>query len=86
MKKRLLSLALVLILALTVVGCNKQEPTTGNEGGEEELGFKIGIMTGTVSQGEEEFRAAENLVKKYGSDKVKHVTTQINLLKSRKQL
>ncbi|MFS8541412.1 MAG: DUF3798 domain-containing protein, partial [Tissierellales bacterium] len=40
----------------------------------EELGFKIGIMTGTVSQGEEEFRAAEKLVKKYGADKVKHVT------------
>jgi hypothetical protein len=74
LKKRLLSIALVLILALTLAGCNKDEKPTGSEGGDEELGFKIGIMTGTVSQGEEEFRAAEKLVKKYGADKVKHVT------------
>jgi hypothetical protein len=74
LKKRLLSLLLVLIVALPLVACGKQEPTTGDEGGEDELAFKIGIMTGTVSQGEEEFRAAERLVKKYGADKVKHVT------------
>lgn len=35
--------------------------------------YKIGVVTGTVSQGEEEFRAAENLIKKYG-DMIKHVT------------
>ena len=35
--------------------------------------YKIGVMTGTVSQGEEEFRAGENLVKKYG-DMIQHVT------------
>jgi len=35
---------------------------------------KIGIMTGTVSQGEEEYRAAEEMVAKYGRDKVIHVT------------
>ncbi|HHT25525.1 MAG TPA: DUF3798 domain-containing protein [Clostridiaceae bacterium] len=36
--------------------------------------FKIGIVTGTVSQGEEEFRAAENMIAKYGEDKIVHVT------------
>lgn len=35
--------------------------------------FKIGIVTGTVSQGEEEFRAAEAMVAKYG-DMIKHIT------------
>ncbi len=35
-----------------------------------EFDFKIGIMTGTVSQNEEEYRAAENVVKKYGEDHV----------------
>lgn len=35
--------------------------------------YKIGVVTGTVSQGEEEFRAGENLIKKYG-DMIKHVT------------
>lgn len=32
------------------------------------LGFKIGVVTGTVSQGEDEYRGAENVIKKYGSD------------------
>lgn len=31
-----------------------------------EVDYKIGVMTGTVSQGEEEFRAAENMKEKYG--------------------
>jgi len=35
---------------------------------------KIGIMTGTVSQGEEEYRAAVEMVEKFGSDRVIHVT------------
>ncbi len=35
---------------------------------------KIGIMTGTVSQGEEEYRAGEEVVAKYGADRVIHVT------------
>lgn len=35
---------------------------------------KIGILTGTVSQGEEEYRAAEELVAKHGADRVIHAT------------
>ncbi len=35
---------------------------------------KIGVMTGTVSQGEEEYRAGEEIVAKYGKDRVIHVT------------
>jgi len=35
---------------------------------------KIGIMTGTVSQTEEEYRAAEEMIQKYGKDRVIHVT------------
>jgi len=36
--------------------------------------YKIGVFTGTVSQGEEEFRAAENMIAKYGADKIVHMT------------
>lgn len=32
--------------------------------------FKIGVMTGTAVQNEEELRAAENMVKKYGSNRI----------------
>lgn len=44
-----------------------EEPAESNDN------YKIGIVTGTVSQGEEEFRAAENMIKKYG-DMIEHVT------------
>ena len=32
--------------------------------------WKIGIMTGTVTQGEEEFRAAQEVLAKYGPEHV----------------
>jgi len=35
---------------------------------------RIGIMTGTVSQGEEEYRAAVEMVERFGRDRVIHVT------------
>ena len=37
------------------------------------LGFKIGVVTGTVSQGEDEYRGAEAVMKKYGKEII-HVT------------
>jgi len=38
------------------------EPAAGN--------YKIGIMTGTVSQGEEEFQTAQQMIAKHGADKI----------------
>ena len=35
---------------------------------------KLGIMTGTVAQNEEEYRAAEEMVAKYGKENVTHVS------------
>ena len=40
----------------------------------EAKGYKIGIMTGTVSQGEEEFMAAQDMIEKYGEDVIVHRT------------
>ncbi|MCF6465246.1 DUF3798 domain-containing protein [Clostridium sp. Cult2] len=70
MKRKFLSLLLVGLLVISISGCGKDDTATGGE----DLGFKIGLVTGTVSQGEEEFRAAENAVATYGSNVVKHVT------------
>jgi hypothetical protein len=42
-------------------------------------GFKIGIMTGTVSQNEEEFRGGQAVARKYGAA-VKHVTYPDNFM------
>ena len=48
--------------------------------GPKKLPFKIGIMTGTVSQGEDEYRAAEAVVKAYGADAITHVTYPDNFM------
>ncbi|MBK8232422.1 MAG: DUF3798 domain-containing protein [Candidatus Eisenbacteria bacterium] len=45
----------------------------------EALPFKIGVMTGTVSQGEDEYRGAERMAKRYG-DRVKTVTYPDNFM------
>lgn len=47
--------------------------------------YKIGIITGTVSQGEEEFRAAENLKAKYG-DKVVTATYPDKFVEEQQQV
>jgi hypothetical protein len=44
------------------------------------LPFKLGLMTGTVSQGEDEYRGAERVVAKYGADRVRHVTYPDNFM------
>ena len=41
---------------------------------------KIGLMTGTVSQGEEEYRAAEDMVAKYGKDVIIHYVYPDNFM------
>lgn len=71
MKKRILALLLITLLMFSIVGCSGKETTT--ETGSDS-NFKIGIVTGTVSQGEEEFRAAENMVAEYGEDTITHIT------------
>ena len=79
MKKGIaLLLALVMLLSLTACGDQQQAPAeapaetpaeTPADQPAEVASYKIGVMTGTVSQGEEEFRAAENMKALYG-DKI----------------
>ncbi len=66
--KRVFVLGLALLLLIVLV------PTA------EAAAYKIGLITGTVSQGEEEYRAAENMVAKYGSDMIIHVTYPDNFM------
>ncbi len=76
MFKKALVILLSLAMIFSMVGCQKPvtEPTEGTEATTEAPAeaatYKIGILTGTVSQNEEEYRAAENVVKKYGADRV----------------
>lgn len=63
--KKLIALMLIAIMIFPAVGCSsKSDIDLGTSG--TELGFKIGVVTGTVSQGEEEYRAAEAVKAKYG--------------------
>jgi hypothetical protein len=70
---------ILLAVTLAVSGCSKSSTTNGGTGTSGTTGFKIGIMTGTVSQGEEDFRAGQQVQAKYG-DRVKHVTYPDNFM------
>ncbi len=75
MSLKRLTLALLATLAFAAAGCSSGKPAATASAD----GFKIGIMTGTVSQNEEEFRAGEQVTAKYG-DRVKHVTYPDNFM------
>lgn len=60
MTKRLVALTLCVLLVLGLAACRTDPATT------DEPEYKIGIITGTVSQGEEEYQAAQNMASKYG--------------------
>jgi hypothetical protein len=62
MYKKLLALVLICLIASSLVFAAGAKEAASSQ-------YKIGVMTGTVSQGEEEFRAAENMKKIYG-DKI----------------
>ena len=70
MSKKIITLLIALVLVLSLVGCGDNKRQSGDEEGN----WKIGIVTGTVSQGEEEFVAAKEYVDEYGEDRVIHRT------------
>lgn len=57
------------LLAAILAGCGPSVPKN----------YKIGVVTGTVSQGEDEYRAAEQMKAKYG-DRITHVTYPDNFM------
>ncbi len=65
LRNKLLAL-LAVILVVGMMGC---QPST-----QPEQEWKIGIMSSTVTQNEEEFRMAEQMVARYGADRILHTT------------
>ena len=62
--KKLMALLLAGMMTLSMTACtggDNSSSTADNSGNGASGDYKIAIITGTVSQGEEEFRAAENL-------------------------
>ena len=65
--KKVVSLLLALIMALSLVACGEKKGETDDN----TVPYKIGIVTGSVSQSEDDRRGAEAFQKEYGEDMVK---------------
>lgn len=65
-----------LTLLFAAAGCTRSPAPTPRDG----LDFRIGILTGTVSQGEDEYRGAEVVLARYGSDLILHRTYPDNFM------
>jgi len=63
MTRKLICLMLALAFVFSMVGCRAEEAAATDN-------YKIGIITGTVSQGEEEYQQAQNMLAKYGPEKI----------------
>ena len=78
MRRRIMIALCLAALAAMAFGCSGKSADTAKSGttgssAAASPGFKIGIMTGTVSQGEEDFRGAEQVAAMYPG-RVKAVT------------
>jgi hypothetical protein len=93
MLKRIISIAMVAVLTLSISACSNNEPAaskpnpasaaSSSSTKSEAPKFKIGIMSNSISQSEEAYRAAQRLQQKYGDmvvidtfpDKIEQETT-----------
>jgi DNA-binding LacI/PurR family transcriptional regulator len=81
----LVALALLLCGAMVLVGCQKKEAAQqATQSGAAAAQYHIGIVTGTVSQSEDDLRGAEELIKRYGAVAqggiIQHVTYPDNFM------
>lgn len=79
MKRKILAAGVLLLLTVFfAAGCNKGEDAKTDSSKKGEAAYHIGMMTGTVSQSEDDLRGAEELIKLYGSAKdggmIQHIT------------
>ena len=75
---RRLSIVPIVFALLLLFACSgNQAPPVKAVGG---LDFKVGILTGTVSQGEDEYRGAERVIKRYGPELIVHKTYPDNFM------
>ncbi len=81
MLKKGFLLLLTLMLLVVFTGCGSSKTSGDAAKADAPKKVKIGIMTNTVAQNEEEYRAAEKMVKKYGKDVILFKTTPDNFMK-----
>ncbi|SDD96149.1 DUF3798 domain-containing protein [Sporomusa acidovorans] len=81
MVKKGFLLLFTMLLLVVFTGCGKSTTAGDAAKADAPQKIKIGIMTTTVAQNEEEYRAAEKMVKKYGKDVILFKTTPDNFMK-----
>ncbi len=74
MLKKSLFLLLVFAMVFSLIGCGQQDAAPAPDEPAAEDDWKIGIMSSTVTQNEEEFRMAAQMQEKYGADRILHTT------------
>lgn len=76
MFKKSLFLLLAFVMVFSLFGCGQQGAAPDADADEPaaEDDWKIGIMSSTVTQNEEEFRMAAQMQEKYGADRILHTT------------
>ncbi|MDR2597910.1 MAG: DUF3798 domain-containing protein [Treponema sp.] len=76
-KTGVIALTILLCALMVFTGCSKKDKASGNK-------YHIGIVTGTVSQSEDDLRGAEELIRRYGSVAnngiIQHVTYPDNFM------
>ncbi len=81
MLKKAFWVVLSLTMVFILVSCTQANDSNAGDAGAK---FHIGIVTGTVSQGEDELRGAEAMIEKYGDadqgGMIKHVTYPDNFM------
>jgi hypothetical protein len=84
--KKISSIILTALLCamLILAGCTRQQASTSAPVAETQSAYHIGVVTGTVSQSEDDLRGAEELINRYGkvSDGgiIQHVTYPDNFM------
>lgn len=64
--KKMFSFLLAICMLIAMAGCSGTNPSGGAAGGDQNTKGKIGIITGTIAQNEEEYQTAQKLKETYG--------------------
>lgn len=100
--KKVISILLVLVMVFSLAACSKPAEAPAEKPAEtpaaetpaaeapkteaEPFEGKIAIVTNTLSQNEEEYRSAQQMVEKYGESKVSHVLWPDNFMTEQEQM
>jgi len=85
--KKIISILLVLVMVFSLGACAQKTETPATETPATETpATETPATTNTLSQNEEEYRSAQQMVEKYGEDKISHVLWPDNFMTEQEQM